>query len=302
MLFQFKYFLTLAKYENMRQAASELYISQPALTSYVKRFENELNIQLIEKTGRNIRLTPDAKLLLPYMEAITQSYDEMMKLAKALSNLTEKRLYIGTVMRHTLLTVDEYLTKYPDRKIQLKQYYLISDLEAALLQHEIDFALGTPALKGKGIHSKMLINEQFGLLMRKDDPFASKESVSLQEISLRKTFLFPKGYPFNASLERAFKEEGCSLPEADLVADNATLELALLSDVGCDHVLINPISRCKEIAEANNALMYVPVSGSQSFREIGVSWLEKNPPGIEGQHFIEFLSTFYQKEKYSVAK
>lgn len=47
-----KTFVVAAKYENLRKASEELYVTQPAVTKHIKRLENELHVELFERKGR----------------------------------------------------------------------------------------------------------------------------------------------------------------------------------------------------------------------------------------------------------
>ena len=54
---QLYYFQTVARYENYRKAAEDLYISQPSLSRSIAALENELGVLLFEKNGRGVHLT-----------------------------------------------------------------------------------------------------------------------------------------------------------------------------------------------------------------------------------------------------
>lgn len=57
---QIKYFITTAKCLNFTKAASQLYITQPALSRQIAAIEAELNMQLFVRNNRTVKLTPAA--------------------------------------------------------------------------------------------------------------------------------------------------------------------------------------------------------------------------------------------------
>lgn len=67
---QIYYFQTVARYENYRKAAEELYISQPSLSRSIASLESELGVLLFEKNGRGVNLTKGGKLFLEYADRI----------------------------------------------------------------------------------------------------------------------------------------------------------------------------------------------------------------------------------------
>ena len=56
-LYQLRYFTTLAQEEHYTKAALKLHITQPSLTHAIHLLEDELDVALFEKKGRNVVLT-----------------------------------------------------------------------------------------------------------------------------------------------------------------------------------------------------------------------------------------------------
>ena len=54
---QFRYVVALAEKGSFSRAAEVLNVSQPSLSQYIKRIENEVGMRLFERTGGNVRLT-----------------------------------------------------------------------------------------------------------------------------------------------------------------------------------------------------------------------------------------------------
>ena len=62
-LFQLRYFLTVAKYENFSKAADELLVSQPSISKAIMQLEQELGVQLFDRNGKRIKLNNAGKAL-----------------------------------------------------------------------------------------------------------------------------------------------------------------------------------------------------------------------------------------------
>ena len=67
-LYQLRYFTTLAQEEHYTKAALKLHITQPSLTHAIHLLEDELDVALFEKKGRNVVLTKYGKLFLKELE------------------------------------------------------------------------------------------------------------------------------------------------------------------------------------------------------------------------------------------
>ncbi|MEH6941344.1 LysR family transcriptional regulator [Bacillus sp. JJ722] len=74
-----KTFIVAAKYENFRKASEELFLTQPAVTKHIQRLENELHIELFERVGKAISLTPAGHKFLASAKEITDKYEKAME-------------------------------------------------------------------------------------------------------------------------------------------------------------------------------------------------------------------------------
>ena len=97
-LYQLRYFTTLAQEEHYTKAALKLHITQPSLTHAIHLLEDELDVALFEKKGRNVVLTKYGKLFLKEIEPILNRLDDSIENIKQISKGKET-LNIGFVRR-----------------------------------------------------------------------------------------------------------------------------------------------------------------------------------------------------------
>lgn len=74
-ILQLKYVITIANSKSFREAASRLFVSQPALSSTIRELEEEIGIQLFERTNKGIRLTDPGKEFLVYAKEAVSQYE-----------------------------------------------------------------------------------------------------------------------------------------------------------------------------------------------------------------------------------
>lgn len=103
--FRLKVFQTVAQRLSFTRAASELFITQPAVTKHIKEIENQLGVQLFKRNGSSISITDAGAVLLRYADKITQTYAEMETELAQLNNLEAGVLHIGasTTVAQTIL-------------------------------------------------------------------------------------------------------------------------------------------------------------------------------------------------------
>ena len=86
-----RYFVAVAEEKSITKAAKKLYISQPALSKQLKELENELELSLFERKGRNIQRTDDGKFLLSQANEIIKLMD------KTINNLDKNKEISGEI-------------------------------------------------------------------------------------------------------------------------------------------------------------------------------------------------------------
>ncbi|MBE6584701.1 MAG: LysR family transcriptional regulator [Ruminococcaceae bacterium] len=141
---QFKYVLVLSQEGSFSGAAEVLNISQPSLSQYVKKIENELGMPLFDRTGGNVRLT-DAGIA--YIDAGRKILDIERQLQGSLTDIKDNKigtLTVGTSPFRSAATmpdiVKEFKLKYPGIHVVVHEADTASLMEG--LEHgEFDLCL-----------------------------------------------------------------------------------------------------------------------------------------------------------------
>lgn len=83
-LVQLESFVAVAEEGHVGRAARRLHLSQPPLTRRIRSLEDELGVELFERTPRGMRLRPAGRILLPRARAILAQVDEVRGSMQAL--------------------------------------------------------------------------------------------------------------------------------------------------------------------------------------------------------------------------
>lgn len=81
-------FMTILETGSFQKAATQLNFAPSTVTSQIRQLEDEFSIQLFEKVGRKMELTQAGKDILPYVEKILQSVEQIVNYHKDASELT----------------------------------------------------------------------------------------------------------------------------------------------------------------------------------------------------------------------
>jgi len=102
--FRLKVFRAVARHLSFRKAAEEIYLSQPAVSLQIKTLEEEIGLQLFDRSGTRISLTPAGKTLLRYAEKLDTLSTEAEGALASFRGEVRGRLTIGAS-----LTIAQYV-------------------------------------------------------------------------------------------------------------------------------------------------------------------------------------------------
>lgn len=181
-----KYFLAVAREQNISAAAESLFLSQPTLSRQLKELEEELGKQLFIRGSRKITLTEEGLLLRKRAEEIVELLD---KTEKELSNSDEQvsgEIYIGAGETDGLRLIAKAAKELQEQYPQIT-YRIVSgdavDITERLDKGLIDFALLLePVDISKYSYLKFPVKDVWGVLMRRDCPLAKKKSISPKDL------------------------------------------------------------------------------------------------------------------------
>jgi DNA-binding transcriptional LysR family regulator len=140
----YEYFLAIAEEKSISKAAARIYISQPSLTKYLKKLEENVGATLFSRESHPLKLTSAGELYMEYIKdviRITKKFDQDILY---ISSTISGKVTIGiTLWRSSILMpliFPDFMKKYPNVTIELKegsQQYLLSLLE----QGKADFCM-----------------------------------------------------------------------------------------------------------------------------------------------------------------
>ena len=178
-LLQLKYFLLLAKNPHVSNLATQLHVSQPALTATIKRLERELGVSLFQREGRQIRLSEYGELYQSYVEEMFYALEGGAKAIDRLKMAQKYRLSLSLTSSNTWRPMlEQFSGKYPE--IMIDQLY--SEDASKVLSGQADFYVGAVTEWEKSqLDTKILYEDDMVLLVNRDHPLAGCGSISLSD-------------------------------------------------------------------------------------------------------------------------
>lgn len=195
---QLRYFIEVAKREHISEAAIHLHVAQSAVSRQIANLEEELGVELFERVGRNVKLTPIGKIFLGHSISALQAIDYAKKQIDEYLDPDKGTIKIGfptSLAGHLLPTViSAFKKEHPHVAFHLRQgsyNYLID----AVKNRELNLAfLGPLPSKDGSINTSILFTENFSALLPINHPLARREKIQLIDLRNDEFVLFPEGY------------------------------------------------------------------------------------------------------------
>lgn len=181
-----KYFLMVAREENITRAASLLHVTQPTLSRQLMQLEDELGVKLFYRSNHRITLTDEGMLLKRRALEITELAERTEREVSRKNGNLMGEIALGCAEARNIATVAEIMQafriKYP-----LVQYTIYSgiadDIKERLENGLLDVGFLTePVSIDKYEFLRLPDKEEWGILARADSPLAAKKAASPQDL------------------------------------------------------------------------------------------------------------------------
>ena len=185
---QLEYFKTISETENFTTAANLLCVTQPALSKAISKLENELNVPLFEKSGRNIKLTRFGKIFLNHTNIALMEIEKGIKELQDIINPVTGTLglsftsSLGTYFMPFLIS--SFLDNNPNTTFQFNQQS-VSEIIINLKNGKIDLAF-CDCIEDINCHHEIqsmpIKKEEYVLIVPKNHALSNKVEISLKEL------------------------------------------------------------------------------------------------------------------------
>lgn len=182
-----KYFLMVAREENITKAAALLHLTQPTLSRQLMQLEAELGVKLFHRSKHSIILTEDGMLLKRRAQEIISLSDKTVQELSHKEDVLSGEIAIGCGETKNMLFLSEQIRKFR-QKYPLVQFSIHSaiadDIKERIEKGILDIGLlMEPVDIGKYEFIRMPQKEKWGILVRKDSELAAKESINPKDLT-----------------------------------------------------------------------------------------------------------------------
>jgi LysR family cyn operon transcriptional activator len=178
-----RYLVAVAELRSFTRAAEMLYVSQPSLSQQIKQLEDALDVQLIDRSGRTVRLTDAGEIYVRYARRAIVELDAGKRAVLQLQDLTRGSLKLGVTPITEFLSaplLESFSCRYPGIDVSTVEMSQ-SDIEAAVAEDRLDLGVAfTNALSieshSNTIETHVLFIETLHLAVSKNHALAQQDS------------------------------------------------------------------------------------------------------------------------------
>jgi LysR family carnitine catabolism transcriptional activator len=224
---QLQIFVCIAQSATFAQAAEKMCLSQPALSSAIKKMESQLGGLLFSRTTRKVELSPEGRQFLPVSERLIGDWQEAFSDLHNLFSLGRGKLSIAAMPSFAagLLPgiLQQFKTEFPNIKLSVADVVMesvIKDVQAG--RAEIGFSFEHEKMDGLEFHP--ILTDNFIAVLPINHPLSENKVLSWSQIAL---------YPFVAMNKgSAIRQWIDSFMELNHLSLNIVVEASQLATLG----------------------------------------------------------------------
>ena len=283
-------FLQLYHVNHTQTVATQLGITQPAVSAALKILEKGADSALFRRTPEGVRPTPAADLLYPPISRALNELENIWSDLAARRGVLEGSVRIGALplSRTRLLpaAISAFLAHHPGIMVMTNESpyeSLVSDMRAG----HIDFIIGALRQDEElpDLSCEALFEEDMLILLRNEHPLL-RHPDPLSQLAAAQWVLPRSNAPARRLLERAFLTLGLPLPQPTVETGDAAMVRGLLRDSD----MLAAVSASQMCFEIDNGLLTVlPVQLPDTTRRIGLTFRAGSLPSPATQALLSFI-------------
>jgi DNA-binding transcriptional LysR family regulator len=185
---QLQSFLAVAREGSVSGAAEKLYVTQPSISAAVSALSRELEVDLTERVGRGIGLTPAGEAFRPYAADVLGLIEQGRQAAREAADFSMRSLRLVAVATAAEYVVPALLRSFhrlhPEINLSLEVANRATVFER-VLEHEVDVAIAGRPPDDERIAGIAFLKNELALIVAPDDELAGGRPVKPEQLADR---------------------------------------------------------------------------------------------------------------------
>lgn len=273
-LTQLQYFKIIAETGSLTKAAEILHISQPAMSSMLKKFEEELDVELFDRSPNRIQLNQTGEIALIHVNSILRNIEQMKSdlLSHSQQNLSISIAFCDPGIHW--FCIPRFPFAFPDTKV-IGDLYEDEDEVKLLLGRNYDIVVTSAKVQHTNIQSIPFLSDRVYLSVPATNKLINKESVSLRELPAQPLLIPNIGGYFLRQLEKIILKEN---PQVTLVKNDFIITQQLIRNT---NFLATSSALAIELRNDGSHRKLIPLNDPEQNLTYHISFLKSNKEKIK---------------------
>lgn len=286
-------FYVVAQRRSITAGATEMRLTQPAVSLQIRALEKEYGVLLFERGHPRLKLTRAGEALYPCVASILQTRDEAKRLLEDLGSAKKGKLVLGANTTGGMYVLPRIIAafkeKLPDIEIVL-QVDATERLYEATLQRGLDMALVGGPTTDKRFGVEPVCLDRIALIVSPAHPFTAADVVTLKDLAGAPCILPQLGSRTRQLVERTLKSAGISLNVVMQLPGTEAVKKAVEANLGMAFVSSYAIEREVALDE----LRVIQIDQFEITRQMELIYRNQKYFSPVAQQFREFVHQFAQ--------
>jgi DNA-binding transcriptional LysR family regulator len=290
---QLEYFYTVSKLNNFTRAAEQLHVAQPSITNAIHNLEQELGVQLFDRTKRRITRTNEGEFFLERVEKILNNVQEAISDLNDLKNLNKGIIklgippMIGAYLFPTLFIC--FKQAYPKLELQVLEEGSKSML-SILENDDLDLGIIILPEESKTLNMIPINTEQIVICLAEGHRLSKEKTISFRQLEDEQFILFKDDSYIRNEVIHQCNKYGFA-PNIVLSSNQTETIKGLVSKgIGISFLM-------NDIAKNDDKFISIPLEEPMNVT-IGLAWQKDKAISRAAQAFISFIVNYTKTKEF----
>ncbi|WP_347860852.1 LysR family transcriptional regulator [Salimicrobium sp. PL1-032A] len=205
------YFIEVSRFESFTRAADYLFVTQPTISKMIKNLEEELGVELFDRSRKKLVLTDAGRAIYDKAETIVKASENLKTELDDLIGLQRGHIRIGLPPILDAENVIRILGEFHDIHPHIT-FELIENgtkrIEEDILKEDLDVGIAVLPTEEEEFHTFSFIQEELGVVVPLSHPLAHRKRIDLHELECENFISFNKDFALHERIHDACKQAG----------------------------------------------------------------------------------------------
>jgi len=284
------YLVSLAEHRHFGRAAEASFVSQPTLSTQIKKLEDELGVALVERTPRKVLLTETGREIARRARGVLAEIEEIKAIAQRTRDPEAGKLRLGVfptlgpyLLPHLVPRVRQRFPRLELLLIEEKTEQIVRMLR----EGSLDVGILALPIHEESLHAEFLFEEPFVLAVPDDHPLAHRKArLKLADLSDESLLLLEDGHCLRDQALELCQLAGAGEKVGFRATSLETLRQMVAANVG---ITLLPTLAIKPPVARTDNVQLLEFAGHAPSRRIALVWRKSSSLGPFLKRFAEVV-------------